>query len=116
MSANEPGDQHAPGSKLDSGKLIAGVLLDFSRALEYVAEVGTFGAHKYTRGGWLSVPDGQVRYTDALIRHLLKLQQEELDPESGMDHLAHIAWNCLAVLELKMREQANGNQNSREDL
>lgn len=96
-------DQHAPGAKLDSGKQLAGVLLDFSRALEAVADVGTFGANKYTRGGWQSVPDSERRYTDALMRHLLKMQREELDPDSGLEHLAHLAWNCLAVLELKRR-------------
>ena len=96
-------DQHAPGAKLDSGKQLAGVLLDFSRALEAVADVGTFGANKYTRLGWESVPNGEQRYTDALMRHLLKMQREELDPDSGLEHLAHLAWNCLAVLELKRR-------------
>lgn len=96
-------DQHAPGAKLDSGKQLAGVLLDFSRALEAVADVGTFGANKYTRGGWQSVPGGELRYMDALMRHLLKMQREELDPDSGLEHLAHLAWNCLAVLELKRR-------------
>jgi len=53
------------------GKPIASVLGDFGRALLAVAEVGTFGADKYTRGGWVSVPDGVDRYTDALYRHLL---------------------------------------------
>ena len=96
-------DQHAPGAKLDSGKQLAGVLLDFSRALEAVVDVGTFGANKYSRGGWQSVPDGESRYMDALMRHLLKMQREELDPDSGLEHLAHLAWNCLAVLELKRR-------------
>ena len=96
-------DQHAPGAKCDSGKQLAGVLLDFSRALEAVADVGTFGANKYTRGGWQSVPEGEQRYTDALMRHLLKMQRENIDPDSGLEHLAHLAWNCLAVLELKRR-------------
>lgn len=101
-------DQHAPGSKLDAGKQQAGVLLDFSRALEAVADVGTFGANKYTRLGWASVPNGEQRYTDALMRHLLKMQREDIDPDSGLDHLAHLAWNCLAVLELRLREAQYG--------
>jgi hypothetical protein len=96
-------EMHEPGSKADANKQIAGVLLDFSRALEAVADVGTFGANKYTRGGWQTVPQGEQRYMDALMRHLLKMQREELDPDSGLDHLAHLAWNALAVLELKRR-------------
>lgn len=98
-------DQHAPGAKLDSGKQLAGVLLDFSRALEKVADVGTFGANKYTRGGWQSVPDGERRYTDAMVRHLLKMQRESIDPDSGLTHLAHFVWNALAVLELESRKE-----------
>jgi hypothetical protein len=39
------------GVKHDTGKVMGQVLGDFSRALMGVAEVGTFGAHKYTRGG-----------------------------------------------------------------
>lgn len=63
-------NQHDPGAKLDDGKLLAGVLADFSLALKAVAAVGTFGAGKYSRGGWQSVDNGIVRYYDALWRHL----------------------------------------------
>ena len=52
-----------PGIKDDSGKILAGILGDFAKALESVATVGTYGAAKYVRGGWTSVPDGQQRYT-----------------------------------------------------
>lgn len=101
-------DPHAPGAKLDSGKPLAGVLLEFSRALEAVVDVGTFGANKYSRCGWMSVPDGEQRYADALMRHLLACQREVDDPDSGLPHLAHLAWNCLAVLELRLaRESRN---------
>lgn len=98
-------DQHAPGAKLDAGKPEAGLLLDFPRALTAVAQVATFGARKYSRGGWLSVKEGQRRYTDALLRHLLKERQESVDPDSGFDHAFHVAWNALARLELLLREQ-----------
>ena len=104
-------DQHAPGAKLDSGKILAGVLGDFSRALMAVAEVGTFGAKKYTRGGWQQVKNGFVRYTDALWRHLLKENIEPVDKDSGLPHEAHLAWNALARLELKLREPKNKKPN-----
>jgi len=96
--------QHDPGAKLDSGKILAGVLSDFSYALQAVAEVGTFGANKYSRGGWQSVPDGVTRYSDALWRHLLAERHESLDQDSGLLHAAHLAWNALSRLELKIRE------------
>ena len=106
-------DPHAPGAKLDNGKPLAGVLLEFSRALEAVVAVGTFGANKYSRSGWMSVPDGERRYADALVRHLLAAQREVDDPDSGLPHLAHLAWNCLAVLELKLaRESQNATHHS----
>lgn len=98
-------DQHMPGAKLDSGKILAGILGDFSRALEEVAKVGTAGAQKYTRGGWQSVPDGPRRYEDAMWRHLLKNYQELRDKDTGCLHLAQVIWNAMASLELMLREE-----------
>lgn len=96
--------QHEPGAKLDSGKVRPGLLLNgFPRALLAVAEVATYGANKYCEDGWRSVPDGIKRYTDAKDRHRLFGAIEERDPESGLLHAAHEAWNALAVLELKLR-------------
>lgn len=91
------------GVKHDQGKIMGQLLGDFSRALMGVAEVGTFGAHKYTRGGWQTVPDAYQRYYDALWRHLLQANHEDRDVESGLTHLEHAAWNILAVIELKKR-------------
>ena len=89
------------GVKYDSGKILAGLVLkDFAKALESVCEVGTFGANKYTAHGWLTVPDASQRYEDAMLRHYLAHSKGELmDQESGCSHLAHLAWNALAILE-----------------
>ncbi len=99
--------QHAPGAKLDAGKIRVGLVLgDFANALWAVSEIGTFGAEKYTPHGWLSVPNGIERYTDALDRHLLKESIEgPIDPESNKLHAAHLAWNALARLELIIRAE-----------
>jgi hypothetical protein len=99
-------DQHVAGAKLDAGKPMCGLVLGgFARALMEVSKVGTFGAVKYTPDGWLSVPNGYNRYQDAQLRHWLVAQTgEQLDPDSELDHLAHEAWNALAKLELKLRE------------
>lgn len=99
-------DPHAPGAKLDAGKVKAGLLADFALALTEVAKVGTFGAEKYTRGGWQEVPNAVERYSDAMWRHLLKARHETNDPDSGLTHLSHAAWNALAVLELIKRGEA----------
>lgn len=94
--------------KHDKGKTRAHLVLsDFANALEAVAEVGTFGANIYSESGWLNVPDGEKRYLDALMRHYLEhCKGVELDEESGLKHLAHFAWNALAVLELKVRRRS----------
>jgi hypothetical protein len=97
---------HQPGSKLDANKprmsLVFGA---FPRALTQIAHVGTFGAAKYTAHGWLYVPNGFDRYTDALYRHLIAEHLgEQTDDQSGLHHAAHAAWNALARLELLLRE------------
>lgn len=94
---------HEAGAKLDQGKVMAGLLQDFSLALMSIAEVGTFGANKYTRGGWQSVENGIERYNDAKWRHALKEHTEPVDADSGLLHTAHEAWNALAKLELILR-------------
>lgn len=101
---------HTPGSKLDAGKnRVSLVLGGFARALEAVCRVGTFGANKYTANGWMEVPNGIERYTDAMNRHQLKEWQGELnDPDSDLMHAAHLAWNALARLDLILRaKEAN---------
>jgi hypothetical protein len=96
---------HESGAKLDAGKNRLGlVLMEFSRSLQEVGKVGTFGANKYTDNGWIEVPNGVSRYTDAMFRHLLKYGEgEDVDPDTGLSHLAHAAWNVLATLDLEMR-------------
>jgi len=98
---------HAPGAKLDAGKTRLGlVLLGFARALQAVGEVGTFGARKYTDDGWVEVENGQARYTDALLRHLMSESRgEKLDPDSGLRHAAQVAWNALARLDIEIRQE-----------
>jgi hypothetical protein len=97
---------HQPGAKDDSAKYLAGVLGDFSNALKQVARVGTYGARKYTRKGWESVEDAETRYYDAFWRHILDMEGniEMCDFEHGERHLAAIAWNALALLELLDRK------------
>ena len=98
---------HEAGAKLDSGKSKSGLVLgDFANALQAVCEVGTFGANKYSESGWLSVPNAERRYEDAKVRHMLeRMSGIELDDDSRLKHLAHEAWNALAILELQIRRE-----------
>ena len=100
-------DLRVPGAKADHGKVRPSLIINgFPRALLAVAEVGTFGANKYSDGGWQHVPNSIQRYTDAMLRHhLMEAAGETVDAESGLEHAAHRAWNALAVLELMLREQ-----------
>lgn len=106
--------QHSPGAKLDAGKPRMGLVLkDFARALTSVSEVGTFGANKYTAHGWLEVPNGVERYSDAMMRHFFKEETEGLiDADSGCLHAAQVAWCALARLELMLLELEKQSQSA----
>lgn len=103
-TGRQPG---APGAKLDAGKVRVDLVLDgFSRALLEVSKVATYGARKYSEGGWQEVPDGVKRYRAAGDRHRLKRTTELCDADTDLMHLAHEAWNRLAELELCLRMEA----------
>jgi len=105
-------DPHSSGSKLDAGKapILKGRFQYFPRALKAVSMVSDFGSRKYTWGGWKTVPEGENRYGDAMARHILaEAMGEDFDPDSGMLHAAHTAWNALARLELLIK-QAESHQ------
>lgn len=106
---NDAPEEIAKGAiKYDGGKspVYRGALSYFPRAISAVAAVSAFGASKYAWKGWEGVPDGYNRYSDALVRHLgYEGQGEVLDPDSGLLHAAHAAWNALARLELLIKER-----------
>jgi hypothetical protein len=88
------------GRKDDSEKLQMN-LLPWD-ALEEVAKVLTAGAKKYSPNGWKTVPDKVERYEAALIRHLAAYKRgEDLDPEDGLSHLAHLACNALFLVSFR---------------
>lgn len=94
------------GVKYDQDKPRMDLLvLDCPRALREVSAVLGYGAKKYSEDNWLRVPDASKRYMAAALRHLTAhTSGEELDPESGMKHLAHFASCALFILELEMRK------------
>ena len=67
--------------------------------IEHIARVLSFGAQKYERNAWQSLPDFNERYFAALMRHLSAWQRGELtDEESGLPHLAHALTNAMFLL------------------
>jgi len=82
------------GVKFDQGKPRM-ALMPFD-ALYKIAGVFTYGAEKYSEDNW-SEGMRHRRMADALLRHLTAyLNGEDLDDESGLDHLAHM--NCCAQM------------------
>lgn len=98
------------GKKFDIGKspVRQGLLEYFPRACMAVANVSAFGAKKYDWGNWEFVENSINRYGNAECRHICEAAiSGDTDKESGLLHITHEAWNAMAVLELKLREQKN---------
>ena len=92
---------HLPGMKYDEGKPnLSLVFSGFSKSLVDVGQIGTFGARKYTPNGWKEVDNLGERYMSAMLRHTMAvLDNSPFDNETGRHHLAHVAWNALAILQ-----------------
>jgi hypothetical protein len=74
-------------------------------ALWQVARVFGEGAKKYAERNWeRGIPRSSQK--GALDRHLaLYWAGENNDPETGLPHLAHVAWHALTMLALHLRGQ-----------
>lgn len=67
-------------------------------------EVFTYGEKKYARNNWKKGTDWHEFYGSAL-RHLYKWWNgEDIDPETGLSHLAHALWNVGALRYYQRRE------------
>lgn len=68
-----------------------------------VTEILTFGATKYSPNNWQGVRPG-IRYTSGTLRHLMAIERgENDDPDSGLQHFAHIG--CGVIFCLWMQQQ-----------
>lgn len=89
------------GLKHDSGKLRLDLIPP--EVIEMLGEIYTYGANKYKDHNWTEgFEDG--RLLAAARRHDLALAKGEvMDPESGLPHAAHAAWNYLTIETLRKR-------------
>lgn len=72
----------------------------------YVSKVMQLGAKKYGAFNWRTKKVKRSVYVAAILRHLLALfDGQDVDPESGMPHEAHIG-ACVAIL---LDAKATGN-------
>lgn len=70
-----------------------------AECLDAVAKILTFGAEKYGANNWQNLEDFESRYYAALERHIQAWRMgENIDPESGQPHLAHVACNAVFLL------------------
>lgn len=70
--------------------------------LAFVAPVFALGARKYGRLNWRTQPIREVAYIEAAERHLLALKDgQDIDPESGVSHWAHLAATAGIVLDAR---------------
>ena len=72
-------------------------------ALDEVARVYSFGAKKYANDNWLKGYSWRLSL-GALLRHVARFAaREDRDPESGLHHLAHAVFHCLALITFGQR-------------
>ena len=97
-----------PGKKWDAGKLRYDLLPP--DALEEIVKVYTMGATKYAPHNWAK---GMAwsRVFAAMMRHAWAYWRgEDNDPESGLNHMAHVAWGALTMLAYSKREVGNDDR------
>ena len=79
-------------------------------ALMEIGAVAGFGATKYERYNFARGYRWSYSY-DALQRHLHQWWNgEDKDKESGLSHLAHAAWHCLALMTFQFRHRGTDDR------
>ena len=69
-------------------------------ALDQLAKVYTYGTIKYNDDNWWKGLRWKRDVFGCVLRHVWKwFRGEQCDDESGLHHLAHAAWNCMALME-----------------
>lgn len=72
--------------------------------LHELVRVYTAGAAKYAPRNWEKGMSWS-RCFGSLMRHAWAWWRgERLDPESGLPHMAHVAWNALALVTYELRQ------------
>lgn len=72
-------------------------------ALKMLGLVAGMGAEKYGRNNYTLGYRWSLSF-DAMLRHVLAFWAgEEKDPESGLPHMAHAAFHCLALITFAER-------------
>ena len=69
-------------------------------SMDQIAQVYTYGTIKYDDDNWWKGLKWKKDVLGCIFRHVWKWVRGEMwDDESGLHHLAHAAWNCIALME-----------------
>ena len=90
----DPTNKGKVGLRFNQGKLPM-YLIPVSW-IKGLAEVMAFGSKKYADRNWELGMDWSICYSCAMRHMLAWWGGEQCDQESGIHHLLHAAWNCLA--------------------
>lgn len=100
--------------KFDQGKLKWNLLP--IEATEEIIKVLEFGAKKYGDFNWLENSEGVewTRYMNAADRHFAKFKKGvDIDEDSGLLELAHLATNILMLLQYQVLQTGKDNRDYR---
>ena len=79
-------------------------------ALIEVGRVAGMGANKYAAHNFLKGYDWSLSF-NAMMRHaMLFWAGEDVDPESGLSHMAHVAWQAMALVSFVERAVGNDDR------
>ncbi len=86
-------------------------------AMEQTAWVHKLGADKYGPWNWRETGVCASTYVNAILRHLNAWRDgEDLDPESGISHLAHIACSANILMDAEYCNKLQDDRNKSADV
>jgi len=101
-----------PTGRKDDGQKPQMHLLPWQE-LEEVVRVLEFGAQKYAPGNWMHVPDGRLRYLNAVLRHAADIAKgNRYDSESKLLVAGHLA--CSALFLIRFEREAASSETTQE--
>lgn len=86
------------------------------KATVEVSKVLSFGAEKYDEQNWRKLDNLQNRYTGGALRHIFAhIDNEKIDKDSGLSHLAHAICCLLFKLEIELEDAKSEEKRLRTD-
>ena len=78
-------------------------------ALVELAKVYGYGAEKYAPNNFRKGYNWSLSY-NSLLRHILASEAgEDIDPESGLLHMAQAAWHCLTLIQFMFDKETGAH-------